>query len=77
MPRVHANFGTWVSVWLGYEAPPATRSKRKKFKAHPLGQFHVGIAGVQPAEGKLYLCLAITHGLVTMANTILKTGLPR
>ena len=32
---------------------------RKKFKAYPLGYFHVDIAEVQTAEGKLYLFVAI------------------
>src|SRR5665213_3408820 len=32
---------------------------RKKFKAYPIGYFHVDIAEVQTAEGKLYLFVAI------------------
>ena len=32
---------------------------KKKFKAYPLGYFHVDIAEVQTAEGKLYLFVAI------------------
>ena len=32
---------------------------RRKFKAYPLGYFHVDIAEVQTAEGKLYLFVGI------------------
>jgi len=32
---------------------------RKKFKAYPIGYFHVDIAEVQTAEGKLYLYVGI------------------
>jgi transposase InsO family protein len=32
---------------------------RKKFKAYPIGYFHIDIAEVQTAEGKLYLFVAI------------------
>ena len=32
---------------------------KRKFKAYPLGYFHVDIAEVQTAEGKLYLFVAI------------------
>ena len=32
---------------------------RKKFKAYPIGFFHIDIAEVQTAEGKLYLYVAI------------------
>ena len=32
---------------------------KKKFKAYPLGYFHIDIAEVQTAEGKLYLFVAI------------------
>ena len=32
---------------------------KKKFKAYPIGYFHVDIAEVQTAEGKLYLFVAI------------------
>lgn len=35
------------------------KSVRKKFKAYPIGFFHVDIAEVQTAEGKLYLFVAI------------------
>ena len=34
---------------------------KKKFKAYPLGYFHVDIAEVQTAEGKLYLFVGIDH----------------
>ncbi|ESY43067.1 hypothetical protein X744_32285 [Mesorhizobium sp. LNJC372A00] len=32
---------------------------KMKFKTYPIGYFHVDIAGVQTAEGKLYLFVAI------------------
>jgi len=32
---------------------------KKKFKAYPIGYFHIDIAVVQTDEGKLYLCVAI------------------
>src|SRR5208337_1460784 len=32
---------------------------KKKFKAYPIGYFHIDIAEVQTAEGKLYLYVAI------------------
>ena len=32
---------------------------KKKFKAYPIGFFHIDIAEVQTAEGKLYLFVAI------------------
>jgi transposase InsO family protein len=35
------------------------RPQRKKFKSYPIGYFHIDIAEVQTAEGKLYLFVAI------------------
>jgi hypothetical protein len=35
------------------------KPKRKKFKHHPIGFFHIDIAEVQTAEGKLYLFVGI------------------
>ena len=32
---------------------------KKKFKSYPIGFFHIDIAEVQTAEGKLYLFVAI------------------
>jgi hypothetical protein len=32
---------------------------KKAFKAYPIGYFHIDIAEVQTAEGKLYLFVAI------------------
>jgi transposase-like protein len=32
---------------------------RKQFKQYPIGYFHIGIAEVQTAQGKLYLFVAI------------------
>ena len=34
-------------------------SSKKKFKAYPIGYFHIDIAELQTAEGKLYLYVAI------------------
>ena len=36
-----------------------TNPARMKFKAYPIGYFHIDIAEVQTAEGKLYLYVAI------------------
>ena len=36
-----------------------TTPARRKFKAYPLGYFHIGIAEVHTAQGKLYLLVAI------------------
>lgn len=35
------------------------KPKRQRFKRYPIGFFHMDIAEVQPAEGKLYLFVAI------------------
>jgi transposase-like protein len=35
------------------------RPRKKKFKSYPIGYFHIDIAEVQTAEGKLYLFVAI------------------
>ncbi len=35
------------------------KPKRQKFKRYPIGFFHIDIAAVQTAEGKLYLFVAI------------------
>ena len=35
------------------------KAVKKKFKAYPIGYFHIDIAEVQTAEGKLYLFVAI------------------
>src|SRR6201993_3101553 len=35
------------------------KPSKKKFKAYPIGYFHIDIAEVQTAEGKLYLLVAI------------------
>ena len=50
---------------------------RKKFKSYPIGFFHIDIAEVQTAEGKLYLFVAIDRTskfafvqLVTKANRV-------
>ena len=34
-------------------------SPKRKFKAYPIGYFHIDIAEVRTAEGKLYLLVAI------------------
>ena len=50
---------------------------KKRFKAYPIGYFHIDIAEVQTAEGKLYLFVAIDRTskfavvkLVTKANRV-------
>lgn len=37
----------------------ADRPAKKKFKTYPIGYFHIDIAEVQTAEGKLYLYVGI------------------
>jgi len=34
-------------------------SSKKKFKQYPIGYFHIDIAEVRTAEGKLYLHVAV------------------
>ena len=34
---------------------------KRKFKAHPIGYFHIDIAEVRSAMGKLYLFVAINE----------------
>ena len=53
------------------------KPEKKKFKSYPIGYFHVDIAEVQTAEGKLYLYVAIDRTskfafvqLVTEANRV-------
>ena len=43
--------------------PEVDREKpsNKKFTAYPSGNFHIDIAEVRTAEGKLYLCIAISR----------------
>ena len=53
------------------------KPEKKKFKSYPIGYFHIDIAEVQTAEGKLYLYVAIDRTskfafvqLVTEANRV-------
>ncbi|MFK4718925.1 transposase [Bradyrhizobium niftali] len=54
---------------------------KKKFKACPLGYFHIDIAELQTAEGKLYLYVAIDRtskfAFVQPASKTGRLGLPR
>ena len=48
---------------------------RKKFKAYPIGYFHIDIAEVQTAEGKLYLYVAIDRtSKFAFVQLVRKTG---
>jgi transposase InsO family protein len=48
---------------------------RKKFKSYPIGYFHIDIAEVQTAEGKLYLFVAIDRtSKFAFAQLHLKAG---
>ncbi|ADP70751.1 Integrase catalytic region [Rhodomicrobium vannielii ATCC 17100] len=48
---------------------------RKKFKSYPIGYFHVDIAEVQTAEGKLYLYVAIDRtSKFAFVQLVKKTG---
>ena len=48
--------GEWISR---LEDVSGDKPKRQKFKRYPIGFFHVDIAEVQTAEGKLYLFVGI------------------
>lgn len=57
--------------------PDAEGSKpsKKKFKAYPIGYFHIDIAEVQTAEGKLYLYVAIDRtSKFAFVQLVKKTG---
>ena len=48
---------------------------KKKFKSYPIGYFHIDIAGVQTAEGKLYLYVAIDRtSKFALVQLVQKTG---
>jgi len=48
---------------------------RKKFKSYPIGYFHIDIAEVQTAEGKLYLYVAIDRtSKFAVVQLVKKTG---
>ena len=51
------------------------KQPRKKFKAYPIGYFHIDIAEVQTAEGKLYLYVAIDRtSKFAFVQLVRKTG---
>ena len=51
------------------------KSAKKKFKSYPIGYFHIDIAEVQTAEGKLYLYVAIDRtSKFTFVQVVKKTG---
>ena len=48
---------------------------KKKFKTYPIGYFHIDIAEVQTAEGKLYLYVAIDRtSKFAFVQVVMKTG---
>lgn len=48
---------------------------KKKFKAYPIGYFHIDIAELQTAEGKLYLYVAIDRtSKFAFVQLVRKTG---
>jgi transposase InsO family protein len=48
---------------------------KKKFKAYPIGYFHIDIAEVQTAEGKLYLYVAVDRtSKFAFVQLVKKTG---
>src|SRR6516164_4852086 len=51
-----------------------SKPSKKNFKAYPIGYFHIDIAELQTAEGKLYLYVAIDR---TSKFKDLSRGLPR
>src|SRR5712672_76335 len=51
------------------------KSDKKKFKTYPIGYFHIDIAEVQTAEGKLYLYVAIDRtSKFAFVQVVRKTG---
>ncbi|SNT76951.1 hypothetical protein SAMN05444959_1494 [Paracoccus seriniphilus] len=51
------------------------KPKRKRFKRYPIGYFHIDIAEVQTAEGKLYLFVGIDRtGRFAFALLVKKAG---
>jgi transposase InsO family protein len=51
------------------------KSAKKKFKSYPIGYFHIDIAEVQTAEGKLYLYVAIDRtSKFSFVQVVRKTG---
>ena len=51
------------------------KPKRQKFKRYPIGFFHIDIAEVQTAEGKLYLFVAIDRtSKFTFVHLVQKAG---
>ena len=52
-----------------------SKPSKKKFKAYPIGYFHIDIAEVQTAEGKLYLYVAIDRtSKFAFVRLVKKTG---
>ena len=52
-----------------------SKPSKKKFKAYPIGYFHIDIAEVQTAEGKLYLYVAIDRtSKFAFVQLVKKTG---
>ena len=52
-----------------------SKPSKKKFKAYPIGYFHIDIAEVQTAEGKLYLYVAmIVPSKFAFVRLVKKTG---
>jgi transposase len=53
----------------------AVKPPKKKFKAYPIGYFHIDIAELQTAEGKLYLYVAIDRtSKFAFVQLVRKTG---
>ena len=51
------------------------KPEKKKFKAYPIGYFHIDIAEVQTAEGKLYLYVGIDRtSKFAFVQLVTKTG---
>jgi DoxX-like family len=50
--------------WTNRGSALSLKIRKKKFKAYPIGYFHIDIAEVQTAEGKLYLYVAIAVWMI-------------
>ena len=52
-------------------------SPKKKFKAYPIGYFHIDIAEVRIEEGKLYLFVAIDRATKLLSLPCLRSPIGR
>jgi len=62
-------------VCTSFDLVEGSKPSKKKFKAYPIGYFHIDIAELQTAEGKLYLYVAIDRtSKFAFVQLVKKTG---